>query len=71
MNSGNQSFCLTTVISHQLRHLDGLTEALDVISELPLLLRAVDAGQVHAMEPAVLLRLEPVGLQSNIVSVSH
>ena len=51
--------------------LDGLTEALNVISELPLLLRAVDAGQVHPMEPAVLLRLEPVGLQSNIVSVSH
>ena len=30
--------------------------------ELPLLVRAVDAGQVHPVEPAVLLRLVPVGL---------
>ena len=56
-------------LSDQLSNFDELTEALDVISELPLLLRAVDAGQVHAMEPAVLLRLEPVGLKSNIVIV--
>ena len=49
--------------SDQLTIIDELTEALDVIPELPLLLRAVDTGQVHAMEPAVLLRLVPVGLQ--------
>ena len=49
--------------SDQLSNFDELTEALDVISELPLLLGAVDTGQVHAMEPAVLLRLVPVGLQ--------
>ena len=55
--------------SYQLRN--ELTEALDVISELPLLLGAVDTGQVHAMEPAVLLSLVPVGLKSNIVSKSH
>ena len=50
---------------------DELTEALDVILELPLLLGAVDAGQVHAVEPAVLLRLVPVGLQRNIERVGH
>ena len=33
--------------------------------ELPLLLLAVDAGQVHPVEPAVLLSLVPVGLQTN------
>ena len=31
--------------------------------ELPHLLLAVDAGQVHAVESAVLLRLVPVGLK--------
>ena len=56
-------------LSDQLSNFDELTEALDVISELPLLLLAVDTGQVHAMEPAVLLRLVPVGLKSNIVIV--
>ena len=56
-------------LSDQLSNFDELTEALDVISELPLLLRAVDTGQVHAMEPAVLLSLVPVGLKSNIVIV--
>ena len=40
-----------------------LTEALDVLLQVALLLLAVDAGQVHAVEPAVLLRLVPVGLQ--------
>ena len=50
--------------------LDELTEALDVILELPLLLGAVDAGQVHAMEPAVLLSLVPVGLQNNTCAIT-
>ena len=40
-----------------------LTEALDVLLQVALLLLAVDAGQVHAVEPAVLLSLVPVGLQ--------
>ena len=40
-----------------------LTEALDVLLQVALLLLAVDAGQVHVVEPAVLLRLVPVGLQ--------
>ena len=31
--------------------------------QLALFLLAVDAGQVHAVEPAVLLRLVPVGLK--------
>ena len=44
-------------------HLSELTEALDVILKLFLLLGAVDAGEVHPVEPAVLLRLVPVGLQ--------
>ena len=56
--------------SDQLSNFDKLTEALDVISELPLLLGAVDTGQVHAMEPTVLLSLVPVGLKSNIVIVN-
>ena len=43
--------------------LSALTEALDVLLQVALLLLAVDAGQVHAVEPAVLLRLVPVGLQ--------
>ena len=34
--------------------------------QLALFLLAVDAGQVHAVEPAVLLRLVPVGLQNVI-----
>ena len=42
-----------------------LTEALDVLLQVALLLLAVDAGQVHAVEPAVLLRLVPVGLQKS------
>ena len=48
-----------------------LTEALDVLLQVALLLLAVDAGQVHAVEPAVLLRLVPVGLQRNIERVGH
>ena len=42
--------------------LSTLTEALDVLLQVALFLLAVDAGQVHAVEPAVLLRLVPVGL---------
>ena len=45
-----------------------LTEALDVLLQVALLLLAVDAGQVHAVEPAVLLRLVPVGLQNNTIT---
>ena len=43
--------------------LSTLTEALDVLLQVALFLLAVDAGQVHAVEPAVLLRLVPVSLQ--------
>ena len=39
-----------------------LTEALNVILEVVLLLGRVDAGQVHPVEPAVLLSLVPVSL---------
>jgi len=38
-------------------------EALYVILQVVLLLRRVDAGEVHPVEPAVLLRLVPVGLE--------
>ena len=48
-----------------------LTEALDVLLQVALLLLAVDAGQVHAVEPAVLLRLVPVGLQNNKITHIH
>ena len=40
-----------------------LTEALNVILEIVLLLGGVDAGQVHPVEPAVLLGLVPVSLE--------
>ena len=43
-----------------------LTEALDVLLQVALLLLAVDAGQVHAVEPAVLLSLVPVGLKFSL-----
>ena len=46
--------------------LSTLTEALDVLLQVALFLLAVDAGQVHAVEPAVLLRLVPVSLQNVI-----
>merc|ERR1719411_1930215 len=47
-------------------------EARDVLLQLPLLLLAVDAGQVHVVEPAVLLRLVPVRLEkySEVVFLS-
>ena len=48
--------------------LSTLTEALDVLLQVALFLLAVDAGQVHAVEPAVLLCLVPVGLQNNTVT---
>ena len=48
--------------------LSSLTEALDVLLQVALFLLAVDAGQVHAVEPAVLLCLVPVGLQNNTVT---
>ena len=38
-------------------------EAGDVILEVLLLLGRVDAGEVHPVVPAVLLRLVPVGLK--------
>jgi len=41
------------------------TEALDVLLQVALFLLAVDAGQVHAVEPAVLLCLVPVGLKED------
>ena len=40
-----------------------LTEAGDVVLQVLLLLGRVDAGQVHPVVPAVLLRLVPVGLE--------
>ena len=41
-------------------------EAGDVVLQVPLLLLAVDAGEVHPVEPAVLLSLVPVGLKFNL-----
>jgi len=40
-------------------------EALDVLLEVLLLDLLVDGGQVHAVEPTVLLSLVPVGLEEN------
>ena len=43
-----------------------VTEALDVLLEVLLLLLLVDGGEVHAVEPAVLLGLVPVRLYIDI-----
>ena len=37
-----------------------------MVLQVPLLLGGVDAGQVHPVEPAVLLSLVPVGLQGKV-----
>ena len=43
----------------------------DVLLQHPLLLLAVDAGQVHVVVPAELLRLEPVSLGEPIIRINN
>lgn len=45
-----------------------LTDSLDVFLQIPLLVGAANAGQMHPVEAAVLLRLVPICLKEESVS---